>query len=204
MKKYYICFFILAALLTAAVCTGAYFYLYRPQKEGPIPNGVMESESYAEENLAMNQEHMERVEVSGSKPGEKGDSQAQMAAGPADAARAEPGEVAPGDAGVSEEQSNPGAAGPEAFGPAGEFSNTMNPSEQGNGPAGEIPDGEERYCLVAEDGFLLVFAKDKDAVCLDTHMPLVEFPEKEQERLMEGIWFSTMMEIFNYLESYSS
>ena len=35
-------------------------------------------------------------------------------------------------------------------------------------------------------------------------MPLSEFPLSEQEKLMEGIWFSSMMEIFNYLESYSS
>ena len=60
------------------------------------------------------------------------------------------------------------------------------------------------YCLVAEDGFLLVFAKDRDRVCLDTHMPLAEFPGEEQARLLDGIWFSSMLEIFNYLESYTS
>ena len=33
---------------------------------------------------------------------------------------------------------------------------------------------------------------------------LAEFPAEEQERLMTGIWFPTMAEIFSYLESYSS
>ena len=39
---------------------------------------------------------------------------------------------------------------------------------------------------------------------LFTHMPLSDFPPVEQERLMEGIWFPTMAEIFSYLESYTS
>lgn len=63
---------------------------------------------------------------------------------------------------------------------------------------------EEIYCLVSENGFLLVFAKDRDAVCLDTHMPLSEFPMAEQERLLDGIWFSSMIEVLNYLESFTS
>lgn len=61
-----------------------------------------------------------------------------------------------------------------------------------------------KYYLVAEDGYLLVFCQDKSTVCLYTHMPLIEFPVEEQSRLMEGIWFSNMMDIFNYLESYTS
>jgi hypothetical protein len=63
---------------------------------------------------------------------------------------------------------------------------------------------KENYCLVAEEGYLIVYDSDKETVNLFTHMPLIEFPIKEQERLMEGIWFSTMAEIFSYLESYSS
>lgn len=63
---------------------------------------------------------------------------------------------------------------------------------------------KEQYFLVAEDGFLLVFCEDKKTVCLHTHMPVVEFPEEERNRLMKGIWFSNMLDIFNYLESYSS
>ena len=63
---------------------------------------------------------------------------------------------------------------------------------------------EGTYCLAAEDGFLLVFVDERSNVCLDTHMPLSEFPVEEQEKLMEGIWFPTMMEVLNYLESYTS
>lgn len=63
---------------------------------------------------------------------------------------------------------------------------------------------EEKYCLVAEEGYLIVYDDSEKTVHMFTHMPLKEFPEEEQERLMEGIWFPTMAEIFSYLESYSS
>lgn len=221
MKKYYICFFVLAVLLAVAVLTGAYFYMYRPEKEGPIPNGVIESESFAGENLALNREPAVLMEGMEEPSDATVNSQAKMAAGPADAARADEmsrpaGDLGkPGTEGSGMENAGPGSSefanagtGSSEFGNAG----TGEAAADGNaalggtaqGPAGEIPDGEKRYCLVAEDGFLLVFAKDRNAICLDTHMPLAEFPEKEQERLMDGIWFSTMIEIFNYLESYSS
>jgi len=62
----------------------------------------------------------------------------------------------------------------------------------------------ERYCLMAEEGYLIVYDYAKDVIDLVTHMPITDFPVKEQERLMEGIWFSTMSELFSYLESYSS
>lgn len=156
MKKYYVCFFILAALLAAAVLTGAYYYMYRPHQGEPIPNSVMESESFSDDHMAMNA------------------SKAQMAAGPADAAKAELNQN-PDDSGYLKQEE-----------------------------AERTPDSMLHYCLVAEDGFLLVFTNENNSVCLDTHMPLSEFPEEEQERLTDGIWFSTMMEVFNYLESYSS
>lgn len=60
------------------------------------------------------------------------------------------------------------------------------------------------YYLVCEDGFLLVFCRDKTTVCLYTHVPITDFPEEEQGRLRSGIWFSSMMDIFSYLESYTS
>ena len=68
----------------------------------------------------------------------------------------------------------------------------------------EAERAREQYCLVAENGYLLVYNHDLVTVSLLTHMPLEEFPETEQERLMEGIWFPTMTAIFSYLESYSS
>lgn len=61
-----------------------------------------------------------------------------------------------------------------------------------------------RFYLVSENGYLLVFCEDKVTVYLYTNMPLMDFPPKEQEKLREGIWFSDMMDVFNYLESYTS
>jgi hypothetical protein len=64
--------------------------------------------------------------------------------------------------------------------------------------------GKEKYYLVSEDGYLLVLYQDKTTICLYTHMPVTDFPEEERGKLMEGIWFSSMIEVFNYLESYTS
>ena len=63
---------------------------------------------------------------------------------------------------------------------------------------------KEKFYLVSEDGYLLVLYQDKTPICLYTHMPVTDFPEEERGRLMDGIWFSSMIEVFNYLESYTS
>ena len=63
---------------------------------------------------------------------------------------------------------------------------------------------QEEYYRVAEDGMLLIFLKDQKTICLYTHMPLMDFPPKERTKLREGIWFSSMAEVFHYLESYTS
>ena len=63
---------------------------------------------------------------------------------------------------------------------------------------------KEKFYLVSEDGYLLVLYQDKSTICLYTHMPVTDFPEEERGRLMDGIWFSSMIEVFNYLESYTS
>ena len=68
----------------------------------------------------------------------------------------------------------------------------------------ETVEDEEQYFLVAEEGYLIVYDKGQETTELFTHMPLAEFQAKEQERLMAGIWFPTMAELFSYLESYSS
>ena len=62
----------------------------------------------------------------------------------------------------------------------------------------------EEYYLVSESGFLLVFCSDRSTICLYTHIPITDFPEKEREKLMEGIWFPSMMDVYHYLESYTS
>ena len=63
---------------------------------------------------------------------------------------------------------------------------------------------EGEFLLVSEDGFLLVFGKDMETICLYTHIPLMDFPEREQEKLREGIWFGSMLDVMHYLESYTS
>ena len=62
----------------------------------------------------------------------------------------------------------------------------------------------ENLAAVNRDQVLLVFGKDKETICLYTHIPLMDFPTREQERLREGIWFPDMMDVIHYLESYTS
>ena len=62
----------------------------------------------------------------------------------------------------------------------------------------------EEYYLVSESGFLLVFCSDRSTICLYTHIPVTDFPEKEREKRMEGIWCPSMMYVYHYLESYTS
>ncbi len=69
---------------------------------------------------------------------------------------------------------------------------------------GAVDPRVEEYYLVCEEGFVLVFLKDRKTICLHTHIPITDFPLKEQARIREGIWFSDMLEVFNYLESYTS
>ncbi|MCI8949713.1 MAG: hypothetical protein HFG49_06670 [Lachnospiraceae bacterium] len=62
----------------------------------------------------------------------------------------------------------------------------------------------KKFFLVSEDGFLLVFGSNPAEICLYTHIPIIDFPESEQEKLRQGMWFSEMEEIYSYLESYTS
>ncbi len=62
----------------------------------------------------------------------------------------------------------------------------------------------DRFLLVSETGYLLVFEEGDYDECMQTHIPITDFPEEEQSRLREGIWFDSMMEVFFYLESYTS
>ena len=67
-----------------------------------------------------------------------------------------------------------------------------------------LAETNQEYFLVSEAGFLLVFCSDKSTICLYTHIPVTDFPERERARLMEGIWFPSMMDVYHYLESYTS
>ena len=126
MKKSEICFFLVAAILSAALVVYVWLWWKSPRQAEPIPGQLTETETVPEDNMVMNQSRVEGKEE------------------------------------------------------------------------------DKPYCLTAEDGFLFVFVRDRTNICLDTHMPLAEFPIEEQEKLMDGIWFSTMSEILSYLESYTS
>lgn len=71
-------------------------------------------------------------------------------------------------------------------------------------PVLESKSPAEEYYLVSESGFLLVFCSDRSTICLYTHIPVTDFPEPERARLMEGIWFPSMMDVYHYLESFTS
>ncbi len=62
MKKYYICFFLLAVFLAASILTGAYIYFYRPEHAQPVPGQILESESAPEDNVVINQRQVETRE----------------------------------------------------------------------------------------------------------------------------------------------
>lgn len=62
----------------------------------------------------------------------------------------------------------------------------------------------DRYLLVSETGYLLVFSGGEARECMQTHIPLTDFPTEEQDKLREGIWFESMMEVLCYLESFTS
>ena len=60
-----------------------------------------------------------------------------------------------------------------------------------------------RYFLIAEQGVLMVYeAGASEGTSM--HMPLSEIAPEEQEKLRDGLWFSTMMEVYSYLESCTS
>lgn len=63
---------------------------------------------------------------------------------------------------------------------------------------------QERYYLMAEEGYLIIYDQEQEKVELITRMSVSEFPLAEQERLVEGIWFTTMTDLFSYLESCTS
>lgn len=52
---------------------------------------------------------------------------------------------------------------------------------------------------------LLIFDGTSGEVCFQIpYAALRIFPWKEQEKLLEGVWFDTMTDVFHYLESFSS
>ncbi|GHU62856.1 hypothetical protein FACS189418_5010 [Clostridia bacterium] len=57
--------------------------------------------------------------------------------------------------------------------------------------------------LVDENGYLLVYNRE-DETYLATYLATNEFPQDEQEELMSGKGFPSLIELYNYLESHTS
>lgn len=181
MKRYYyIGAAAAAALLIGGIGAGLWLLAGRPAPRKPEPGTVIESETVEEEHTAQEREPLPGKD--GPKSGAEGEipDGAGLTAGLW-------GSRVWAQFGIGKAEEEPEAAG----------------QEEADGRKTADKSGE-RYCLVAENGFLLVFAENRSSVCLDTHMPLTEFPLSEQERLLDGIWFDSMIEVFNYLESFTS
>lgn len=68
----------------------------------------------------------------------------------------------------------------------------------------DTPVQKAEYYLICEEGFLLVYQREMENTCLYTHIPITDLPAEEQEKIREGMGFSSMMEVMNYLESVTS
>ena len=76
-------------------------------------------------------------------------------------------------------------------------------AESGQSAVTARPEAEQRFCLIASAGRLLILG-DPEQAFIETHIPMEEFPQSEQKRLKAGIWFADLMEVYHYLESYTS
>lgn len=63
---------------------------------------------------------------------------------------------------------------------------------------------EERYYLKLADDYLAVYHSDTDQIYFETGLKLTDLPEDLQEKAEEGISFSSLEELYSFLENYSS
>lgn len=61
-----------------------------------------------------------------------------------------------------------------------------------------------QFYLIDENGYLIIYDLKDDESKVATNISIEEFPQKEQEALMDGKGFESMVELYNYLESYTS
>lgn len=60
------------------------------------------------------------------------------------------------------------------------------------------------YLLKEQDGFVVVYYADGETLYDHTAIPLEQLPWKLQREIREGKQISSEMELYNFLESYSS
>ena len=79
-------------------------------------------------------------------------------------------------------------------------------SSQQEEPSIEISEYEENYqfMLLDDDGKVTVYYSDNLTVYLDTGISTASLPAELQEQLFFGIRFETEMELYEFLENYSS
>lgn len=62
----------------------------------------------------------------------------------------------------------------------------------------------ERYYLKLEDDYLAVYNSDTDKIYFETGLKVSDLPEDLQEKAKTGIPFSSLEELYSFLENYSS
>lgn len=63
---------------------------------------------------------------------------------------------------------------------------------------------EEQYYLKLADDYLAVYHSDTDQIYFETGLKLTDLPEDLQEKAKTGITFSSLEELYSFLENYSS
>ncbi len=61
-----------------------------------------------------------------------------------------------------------------------------------------------RYCLLAEDGFVVVYYADMTTLYSYTDIPLSVLPEDVREEIELGKFITELADLYDFLESYSS
>ena len=65
-------------------------------------------------------------------------------------------------------------------------------------------DVQYHYYMVLEDGYLVVYKKDKTTVFLETGITEEELDETDREQLIQGIGVKNISELYRYLEGFTS
>lgn len=65
-------------------------------------------------------------------------------------------------------------------------------------------DVQYHYYMVLEDGYLVVYKKDKTTLFLETGITEDELDETDREQLVQGIGVKNISELYRYLEGFTS
>ena len=71
----------------------------------------------------------------------------------------------------------------------------------------EVSDGntsDERFLVKEEDGYLVIYDRTAMKRYDETTIQLIDLPERLQEKVTEGLYFTNEEELYAFLENYSS